>query len=39
MKVRILISGRDATRAFDLGCQLREELLAFLKREHPDSLP
>lgn len=39
MKVRILISGRDATRAFDLGCRLREELLVFLKHEHPESLP
>lgn len=39
MKVRMLISGRDAGRAFDLGCRLREDLLAFLKREHPESLP
>ncbi|TWO69531.1 mechanosensitive ion channel family protein [Caenimonas sedimenti] len=39
MKLRALISAADASRAFDLGCKVREGLLAFLNREHPDSLP
>jgi small-conductance mechanosensitive channel len=39
MQVRVLVSASDAGRAFDLRCKLREALLAFLAREHPQSLP
>jgi small-conductance mechanosensitive channel len=39
MKLRALVSAADAGRAFDLGCKVREALLAFLARELPESLP
>jgi small-conductance mechanosensitive channel len=39
MKLRALVSAGDAGRAFDLGCKVREGLLAFLAREHPQCLP
>jgi small-conductance mechanosensitive channel len=39
MKLRALVSARDAGRGFDLGCKVREGLLGFLTREHPHSLP
>lgn len=39
MQLRVLVSARDSGKAFDLRCKLREGLLAFLAREHPDCLP
>jgi small-conductance mechanosensitive channel len=37
--VRILISAPDAPSAFDLRCHMREQLIAFLRDEYPQSLP
>lgn len=37
--VRILVSAQDASSAFDLRCHLREQLIRFLREEHPESLP
>jgi small-conductance mechanosensitive channel len=39
MKLRALLSAADAGRAFDLGCKVREGLLAYLSREYPECLP
>jgi small-conductance mechanosensitive channel len=39
MEVRILVSAGTSPRAFDLRCEVREKLIAFLQREHPNSLP
>jgi small-conductance mechanosensitive channel len=39
MEVRILVSAGDAGRTFDLRCYIREELVAFLRDEHPSALP
>lgn len=39
MEVRVLASARTAGRAFDLRCEVREKLVAFLQREHPYALP
>ena len=39
MQVRILVSGPDAGRTFDLRCKLREGLLDFIQRQYPDCLP
>jgi small-conductance mechanosensitive channel len=39
MEVRILVSAGTSPRAFDLRCEVREQLIAFLQREHPRSLP
>jgi small-conductance mechanosensitive channel len=39
MKVRILISAATSNQAFDLGCEVREDLIAFVGREYPGALP
>jgi hypothetical protein len=39
MEVRCLISGRNASQTFDLRCEVREKLMAWLKTEHPGALP
>ena len=39
MEVRILISARNAGRTFDLRCEMREKLVAYLQAEYPNSLP
>jgi hypothetical protein len=39
IEVRILISADSAANASNLCAELREELIAFLQREHPESLP
>jgi hypothetical protein len=37
--VRILISADSAASASNLCAELREELIGFLLREHPEALP
>lgn len=39
MVVRVLASAHDAPTAWDLRCSIREELLRWLRQEHPHSLP
>jgi small-conductance mechanosensitive channel len=39
MEVRILASAGDAGKVFDLRCEIREKLIDFLQREHPETLP
>ena len=39
MEVRILASAGDAGKVFDLRCEIREKLIDFLQREHPEVLP
>lgn len=39
MQVRVLVSAADAPRVWDLRCDVREKLIAFLQRAHPGSLP
>lgn len=39
MQVRVLVSAANSGKAFDLRCKMREGILAFLAREHPDCLP
>lgn len=39
MELRILISASTSGRTFDLRCEMREKLIAFLQREQPDALP
>ncbi|MEZ0485765.1 mechanosensitive ion channel family protein [Fibrella aquatica] len=39
IEVRILVSSNDAPSAFDLRCHIREAIIAFLRDEHPESLP
>jgi small-conductance mechanosensitive channel len=39
MELRALVSAGDASRAWDLRCEVREGLIGFLKEEHPEALP
>ena len=39
LEIRALASAADASLAWDLRCEVREKLVAFLQREHPESLP
>jgi small-conductance mechanosensitive channel len=39
MQLRVLASARTAGEAFDLRCEIREKLIAFLQRDLPDALP
>lgn len=39
MQIRCLASARNAPTAFDLRCEVREKMIAFLKAEYPDALP
>jgi small-conductance mechanosensitive channel len=39
VEVRVIVSARDAGQAFDLRCDVREKLIAFLQKSYPDSLP
>jgi small-conductance mechanosensitive channel len=39
MEVRLLMSARSSGETFDLRCEVREKLIDFLQREHPEALP
>jgi hypothetical protein len=39
MEVRCLVSARNAGEAFDLRCHVREEMIRFLRENHPEALP
>jgi small-conductance mechanosensitive channel len=39
VEVRALVSSTDPSTAFDLRCEVREGLIEFLRRHHPESLP
>lgn len=39
MEVRVLVSAADAASAWDLRCELREQLIDFVQRHYPQSLP
>lgn len=39
VELRILVSARTSPEAWDLRCEVREKLLAFLQSESPESLP
>jgi small-conductance mechanosensitive channel len=39
MEVRILVTARSSGEAFDLRCELREKLIAYLRAEFPNALP
>lgn len=39
IQVRILVSAQDSPSAFDLRCHMREQLIAFIRDEYPQSLP
>ncbi|MEH3147374.1 MAG: mechanosensitive ion channel family protein [Methylobacterium frigidaeris] len=39
IEVRMLVSARNAPQAWDLRCEVRERMIAFLQKEHPGALP
>lgn len=39
VELRALVSARNAPQAWDLRCEVREKLLAFMQQELPDALP
>ena len=39
IEVRALVSATDASKAWDLRCEVREKLVGFLQREYPAALP
>lgn len=39
IQLRALASAKDASTAWDLRCYLREQMIGFIQREYPDSLP
>ncbi|BCJ73997.1 mechanosensitive ion channel protein MscS [Catellatospora sp. IY07-71] len=39
MVVRVLASAPDAQHAYDLRCEIREKLIAYVREHHPEGLP
>ena len=39
IEIRVLVSARNSSQAFDLRCYIRENLVKFVKDNYPDSLP
>ena len=39
LQLRAIMSAADAGRAWDLRCEVREKLVAFLQRSYPETLP
>jgi small-conductance mechanosensitive channel len=39
MQVRLLMSASNSPNAWELRCEIRERLIGYLQREHPQSLP
>jgi small-conductance mechanosensitive channel len=39
IELRCLMSARNAGQAFDLRCEVREKLIDFLQKHHPEALP
>ena len=39
IELRALMSASSSSRAFDLRCYIRENLVAFIQKNYPDSLP
>jgi hypothetical protein len=39
MELRALMSAEDSSKAWDLRCEVREKLIEFMKKNHPEHLP
>ena len=39
IELRALVSANNAPAVWDLRCEIREKLIDFLQREHPEALP
>jgi hypothetical protein len=39
IEIRALMSASDSSKAFDLRCYIRENLISFIQKNYPESLP
>ncbi len=39
IRLRVLVTAADSSKAFDLRCEIREQLVTWLQQHHPGSLP
>ena len=39
MQLRVLATAADSSRAWDLRCEIREKLIAYIQKNHPEGLP
>lgn len=39
MRLRVLVSAGDASKAWNLRCEVREKLVGYLQKHHPEALP
>lgn len=39
VQLRVLVSANDSSQAWDLRCEVREKLIAFVQKEYPSKLP
>jgi small-conductance mechanosensitive channel len=39
LEIRVLLSAADSSKAWDLRCEVREKLIAFIRNDYPDALP
>ncbi|CAM3808139.1 mechanosensitive ion channel family protein [Mucilaginibacter galii] len=39
IEIRMLVSSRNSSDAFDLRCYIRENMISFIQQNYPDSLP
>ncbi|MDD2676341.1 MAG: mechanosensitive ion channel [Methylacidiphilaceae bacterium] len=39
MNVRLLVSAQDSSKAWDLRCAVREQMIAFVRERYPECLP
>jgi small-conductance mechanosensitive channel len=39
MEIRMLVSASTSPRAFDLRCEVREKMIAYVQQRHPEALP
>ena len=39
LELRALMSSSDASKSWDLRCEVREKLVAFVQKRYPESLP
>ena len=39
IEVRALVSAADASKAWDLRCEVREKLIGFVRDKYPQALP
>jgi small-conductance mechanosensitive channel len=39
IELRVLASASDSSRAWDLRCEIREKLIAFIRENYPECLP